>query len=151
MAAASRRTKIYLATEVISMIQGSSPIDAKHTVRRTYPMMMIGPSPDHVKVLEHDEFLKLNGSYFISIRPGKKAGDPTVHDLRALQFSSEGKVHFIAWEALPQRVQVPNEPIAWIRMFPCTLPIKERKFQDLQSMEHVRPVKCHHFFDNLPH
>ncbi|KAK9540224.1 hypothetical protein VZT92_002690 [Zoarces viviparus] len=98
------------------------------------------------------------GSYFISIRPGKKAGDPTVHHLRALQFSSESKVHFklsfsenSAWEALLQRAQVPNEPIAWIRMFPCALPIEERKFQDLQSMKHVMPIECHHFFDNLPH
>ena len=118
----------------------------------------ISPSPYHVKVLKHDEFLKMNGSYFISIRPGKKAGDPTVHHLRALQFSSECEVHFklsfsedSAWEALPQRVQVPNEPISWIRMFPCALSIKEREFQDLQSMKHVMPVECHHFFDNLPH
>ena len=49
----------------------------------------IRPSPYHVKV--HEEFLKINGSYFISLRPGKKAGDPTVHHLRALQLSSEGK------------------------------------------------------------
>ena len=54
----------------------------------------IRQSPYHVKVLKHDEFLSLNDSYFLSIRPGKKAGDPTVHDLRALQFSSDGKVHF---------------------------------------------------------
>ena len=118
----------------------------------------IRPSPYHVKVLKHDEFLSMNDSYFLSIRPGKKAGDPTVHDLRALQFSSDGKVHFklsfsenTAWEALPQRIQVPKEPMAWIRVFPCALPIKERKFQDLQSMKHVMPIECHPFFDNLPH
>lgn len=118
----------------------------------------IQPKPYHVKMVKHDEILKLNGSYLLSIRPGKKAGDPTVHDLRALQFSSDGKVHYklsfsenSVWEALPQRVQVPNESMAWIRMFPCALPIKERKFQDLQSMKQVMPPECHHFFDNLPH
>ncbi|KAL7385043.1 hypothetical protein ABVT39_014197 [Epinephelus coioides] len=118
----------------------------------------IRPSPYHVKVLKHFEFLKMNGSYFTSIRPGRKAGDPTVHHLRALQFSSEGNIHFklsfsedSVWEELPQRVQVPNEPIAWIRMFPSALPIKERKFQDLQSMKHIMPIECHHYFDNLPH
>lgn len=118
----------------------------------------IRPSPYYVKALKHDEFLKLNGSYFFSIRPDKKVGDPTVHDLRALQFSSEGKVHFklsfsedSVWEELPQRVQVPNGPMAWISLFPCALPIKERKFQDLQSMKPIMPVECHHFFDNLPH
>lgn len=50
----------------------------------------IRPKPYHVKMVKHDEILKLNGSYLLSIRPGKKAGDPTVHDLRALQFSSDG-------------------------------------------------------------
>lgn len=117
----------------------------------------IRPSPYHVKVLKHDEFLKLNASHFLSIRPGKKAGDLTVHDLRALQFSSEGKVHFklsfseaSVWEELPQRVQAPNGPMAWIRL-PCALPIQERKFQDLQSMKPIMPAECHHFFDNLPH
>ncbi|KAL3045392.1 hypothetical protein OYC64_013627 [Pagothenia borchgrevinki] len=118
----------------------------------------IRPSPYHVKMVKHDEFLKMNGSHFLSIRPGKKVGDPTVHYLRALQFRSDGKVNYklsflenSAWEALPQRFQVPNRPIAWIRMFPHALPIKERKFQDLQSMKHVMPVECHQFFDNLPH
>ncbi len=118
----------------------------------------IRPSPYHVKIVKHDEFMKLNGSYFLSIRPGKKAGDPTVRDLQALQVSSDGKVHYelsfsenSALEALPQRVQVPNELMAWIRMFPCALPIKERKFQNLQSMKHAMPVECHHFFQNLPH
>ncbi|KAM3602808.1 uncharacterized protein V6R79_011236 [Siganus canaliculatus] len=118
----------------------------------------IRPSPYHVKVLKHDEFLKLNGSYFFSIRPGKKAGDPTVHDLRALQFRSDGKVHFklsfseaSVWEELPQRMQVSNGPMAWIRLFQCALPIKERKFLDLQSMKPIMPVECHHFFGNLPH
>lgn len=54
----------------------------------------IRPSPYHVKLLKHGEFQKMNGSYFTSIRPGKKPGDPTVHQLQALQFSSVGKVHF---------------------------------------------------------
>lgn len=46
---------------------------------------------------------------------------------------------------------MPNEPMKRIRMFPQALPIKDKKFQDLQSMKHVIPVECHHFFDNLPH
>lgn len=36
-------------------------------------------------LVKHDEIMKHNGSYFSSIKPGKKAGDPTVHDLPALQ------------------------------------------------------------------
>lgn len=47
--------------------------------------------PYHVKVLKHDVFLKLNGSYFISIRPGNKAGDPTVHDLRLFSLAVKAR------------------------------------------------------------
>lgn len=60
----------------------------------------IRQSPYHVKVLKHDECLKINGSYFF-------------------QFSSECKVHFklsfseaSVWEEFPQRVQVLNRPMA---------------------------------------
>lgn len=55
------------------------------------------------------------------------------------QFISEGKVHFklsfsvdSVLEELPQRVQMPNEPIAWIRMFPCVLPIKKSSMTSSQ-------------------
>jgi len=36
----------------------------------------IRPSPYRVKMLKHDDFLKINGSYFNSIRPGKKVQEP---------------------------------------------------------------------------
>ncbi|CAJ1066357.1 hypothetical protein CCH79_00021112%2C partial [Xyrichtys novacula] len=66
------------------------------------------PKPYQVKVVQHDEIIKLIGSYFSSIRPGKKAGDPTVHHLQALQFSPDDKVQYklsfsenSEWDALP--------------------------------------------------
>lgn len=51
----------------------------------------IRSSPYYVKVLKHSEFLKLNGSYFFSIRPGKKVGDPTVHDLRVFSLAVKAR------------------------------------------------------------
>ena len=73
------------------------------------------PSPYIVKEVSHDEVLKLDGSYLSSIRPGKKAGDPTVYDLRALEFKSTGAINYkldfsenSRWEQLPQRINCPK-------------------------------------------
>ncbi|KAK1794509.1 hypothetical protein P4O66_010759 [Electrophorus voltai] len=80
------------------------------------------PSRAESSVLKHEDSLTMVASSLEqehvdlnsakSITPGKQTGDPTVHDLRALQFSSEGKVHFKlffseeVWEDLPQRIQL---------------------------------------------
>ena len=115
------------------------------------------PSPYHVKQIKHSDFMKMHGSYFSSIRPGKKTGDPTVHDLRALMYKSNGEVQYklsfskeTAWQNLPHRVQVLKE-VKWLPMFDAALPIKARKYKDLQSMKHIIPAECHPFFDLLPY
>ena len=45
----------------------------------------IRPSPYHVSQVYHHDMMKLSGSYVSSIRPGKRAGAPTVHNLNALE------------------------------------------------------------------
>ena len=50
------------------------------------------PTPYNVKPMNFADFKKLNGIYITSIRPGKKSGDPTVHDLRALEYNPDGQV-----------------------------------------------------------
>ncbi|ESO97056.1 hypothetical protein LOTGIDRAFT_174663 [Lottia gigantea] len=61
----------------------------------------IVPHPYNVKYISHDffgEYKKLN--YYSSIRPGTKAGDPVVNDIRVLKYSPETdsriqyKLHF---------------------------------------------------------
>ena len=42
-------------------------------------------------------------------------------------------------------------PVEWEEILPRAIPIKKRKFDDLQSIKHVMPAECHDFFDNLPH
>ena len=73
------------------------------------------PSPYVLKQVLHDEVLRLNGSYLSSIRPGKKTRDPTVYDLRALEFQSNGTINYklelsenASWKQLPQRIAVPK-------------------------------------------
>ena len=117
----------------------------------------VKPAPYHVAEVKHDEVLKMSASYFSSIRPGKKIGDPKVHDLRAIQYTDDGKVYFKLsfsdkeWSLIPQRQQITAVEVEWEKMFSRLIPIKKRKFDDLQSMKHVMPAECHNFFDNLPH
>lgn len=129
---------------------------------RDYVVIMetarMSPAPYIVRPLDHTYFKKLSGSYLPSIRPGKKAGDPTVHMLRGLKYEGNGKVHYTlkfepgySWNQLPQRVAIPSRPFTWEVMFQDRLPIKERKYADLQSMKHILPVFSHPFFDDLPH
>lgn len=114
------------------------------------------PSPYKVTQLYHNDFMKLSGAYVTNIRPGKKVGDPTVHDLRALQYLADGQIRFKLdfesdWENLPQRISIPEEPFQWVPLFPAQLPITLRKFNDLQAMKAVLPKVAHQYYDNLPH
>ena len=54
----------------------------------------IKPSPYIVKQMKHQDFMKMDCAHFTSIRPGKKTGDPVVHDLRGLKYHSDGKVQY---------------------------------------------------------
>ena len=127
---------------------------------RDYAVIMASartrPFPYQVDQVYHQDFMKLSGSYVISIIPGKKAGDPTVHELRALEYQSSGKINFklnflddTEWKALPVRIQIPNERFEWVRVFSTRQPIKLRKFNDLQSLKSIMPPCT--FFDSLPH
>lgn len=89
----------------------------------------INPSPYIVTQLYHNEFRKLSGAYITNIRPGKKAGDPTVHDLRALQYLADGRMRYKLefesdWEDLPHRVSIPDKDLFnWVPLFPsCPSP-----------------------------
>lgn len=118
----------------------------------------IQPSPYKVTQVYHTDFLKMTGGYLTSIRPGKKVGDPTVHQLRALEYNLDGQIRYklefspeSQWEILPQRIRIPEDPFGWVRLFDRSKPITHRKFNDLQAMKHVLPQHCHHYFDSLPH
>ncbi|KAJ4938556.1 hypothetical protein JOQ06_003169 [Pogonophryne albipinna] len=114
------------------------------------------PSPYKVTQLYHSDFMKLSGAYVTKIRPGRKVGDPTVHDLRALQYLADGRIRHKLdfesdWEDLPQRLSIPKEPVHWVPLFPAQLPITLRKYNDLQAKKPVLPRVAHQYYDNLPH
>lgn len=74
---------------------------------------------------------------FDSIRPGKRAGDPTVNDIRPLQYK-DGEIHYKLrhpdeWQKLPQRVRVNNNSLESLYSEPRK--IDSTKFENLQSLK----------------
>ena len=61
------------------------------------------PMPYHVEHLKHDFFKKgFQDMYVSSIRPGKKSGDPTIHDLRVIRYSEDGICYQTSFQEEPQ-------------------------------------------------
>ena len=104
----------------------------------------VRPAPYYVAEVKHDEVLKMSVSYFSSIRPEKKIGDPKVHDLRAIQYTDDGKVYFkLSFSdkersLMPQRQQITAVKVVCEYMFSRPIPII-KKVDDLHSMKHVMP------------
>ena len=75
----------------------------------------------------------MSAPYFSSIRPGKKNGDPKVHDLRAIQYTDDGKVCFKLsfsdkeWSLMPQRQQITAVEVECENMCSRSIPIKKKK------------------------
>lgn len=72
----------------------------------------IKPRPFIVTVLDHKYFKKFSSMKApISLRPGSKPGDPTVTNIRAIQYSPDGSVRVKVYsnscefEELPRRIK----------------------------------------------
>lgn len=112
-------------------------------------------NPFKVKYITHDFFIDFaDVACYDSIRPGKKEGDPQVHDLSALKYSPCGSISYKLsfdqdWEILPQRRrQVETGPK---QLHGSSLKIKQSKFKHLQELKPFIPRDYHSFYDNLPH
>lgn len=118
------------------------------------------PSPYSVHYLNHKFFKNFDGHLFYSsIRPGRGVGDARVQDIRALRYLPERKLQYKLsfsddWQDIPQRV---NKLIksTFLECFPDIyirrLPIKKRKFEDLQDLKSILEPDYHAFYDELPH
>lgn len=116
------------------------------------------PRPYDVQYLNHayfKNFSKIN--FFNSIRPGRKTGDPTVQDIRALKYNSDGSIeykirHSDEFQILPVRFNrkcsiVPMEQLP--RLYQGKLKIKREKFEHLQSLKSTMEPDYHLFYDSL--
>jgi len=114
--------------------------------------------PYQVQYLEYSFFRKYSDlSYYSTIRPGTKVGDPVVTDIRAIHYSPRGEITIkLMFEEefmeLPRRARgagvVGEEPP---QLHSGPLPIKRSKFQHLMELKAVIPSDFHAFFDSLPH
>ena len=112
--------------------------------------------PYHVHSINFDFFKNYDSlpSNFSSIRPGKKAGDPVVTDIRAFLYKPSGEVlyklrHPDDWTLLPCRRRVVNctPPV----LYTASIAISADKYKHLQELKVVIPPEYHEFYDQLKH
>jgi len=113
------------------------------------------PTPYNVTQIHYDSIKDgFQDTYVTTIRPGKKAGDPTVHQLRVLKYTAEGIEYKLSFDdeymPLSRRHRLPSSPVLTQR-YNAKLPISKRKYDDLHDLKHVIPADVHPFFDSLPH
>ena len=112
--------------------------------------------PFEVIEMNYNDVLDFSSvSYVQSIRPGKKAGEPQVHNLRAIKYLPQGEIHFKTnhvddYKPLPQRVKLGANPYEMTKLFATCLQIKKTKFQHLQQLKSVMPPVYHDFYNSLP-
>lgn len=90
-----------------------------------------------------------------SIRPGRRAGDPQVVDLRAIKYNPDLTISFKInfddeWRELPQRPKLRSET-NYHQLYSARLPIQSSKFNHLQQLKEVLPSDCHSYYDSLPY
>ncbi|KAK4887244.1 hypothetical protein RN001_003515 [Aquatica leii] len=88
-------------------------------------------------------------------QPGRKTGDPTVNDIRVLEYLPEGQIKYKipfdnVYTDLPIRPTA-VQPVVFPRLFKERLLIKNTKFDHLQQLKPVIPSDCRTFYDKLPH
>lgn len=87
---------------------------------------------------------------------GKKAGDPTVNNLRALGYDSSGAIYYKInikndYQVLPQRIAQKFEVVEPPQLHLQRIKISKKKYQHLQQLKHLLPGDCHYFYDNIPY
>lgn len=116
------------------------------------------PKPYFVKYLDHTFFKDYSKVNLIkSIRPGYKVGDPTVNNLRALKYNSDGKIEFKIkhsdeYQPMPTRLKSTTSAAVTIAsLYKEPLKIKKEKFEHLMFLKTSIEKDYHAFYDNLRH
>ncbi|XP_069673203.1 uncharacterized protein [Periplaneta americana] len=115
------------------------------------------PTLYRVKHLEYSFFRNYADKRFWiydSIRPGRGTNDPTVTDLRAIQYRPDGTIFFKFrftedWQEMPRRPRKQSTEVTYKQLYSQPLRIKKSKWNDLQQLKSVLPKDCHAFYDNI--
>lgn len=96
---------------------------------------------------------------YSSNRPRRGVGDARVRDIRALKYLPSKKLQYKLsfsddWQDIPQRFNRLIKSTS-LECFPDLdarrLPIKKRKFNNLQDLKLILEQDYHAFYDELPH
>ncbi|XP_041359493.1 uncharacterized protein LOC121375878 isoform X1 [Gigantopelta aegis] len=129
-------------------------IDVLHSARPRQPYT--------VKYLSYDFFKDHRHPWmYNSIRPGSKAGDPVVTDIRVLKYTPDGTIQYKLqytdeFRDLPRRSR---SRLSIEGIQECTVqqllsgpvPISGTKYNHLQELKSVIPQDYHLFYDSLAH
>ncbi|XP_047036028.1 uncharacterized protein LOC124641835 [Helicoverpa zea] len=113
--------------------------------------------PYVVNYLDHSIFRKFSSMpYLNSIRPGKKAGEATVFDLRCIEYRTDGTIYIKQefseeFEQLRRKIKKPRDSDSMPRLYDARIPIPRTKYIHLQELKEVLPQDVHLFYDSLPH
>ncbi|KAF4525377.1 hypothetical protein B566_EDAN013228 [Ephemera danica] len=116
---------------------------------------MKGNTAYEVEMVTFDTFFNFEKvNFYSSIRPGHKAGDPTVTNLRALKYTPDGLIQYKLrfsddWQDMPHKVENPRNIIS--RKYQGRIPISASKYSDMLKLKSFVPEKYHELYDTLPH
>lgn len=117
--------------------------------RSTNPYEAINVDHEFVK-----DYARPENMLYKSIRPGRKAGDPQVVDIRVIKYNTmtiEVKLGFDEeWIPLPHRPRLLASEAIYPQLHPTKIPITVTKYNHLQQLKAVLPKDCHNFYDTLP-
>lgn len=110
--------------------------------------------PYHVHHVDYNFFKNYENDVCLpSIRPGKKAGDPTVNDIRALLYKNGSIFYKLRqpdeWKILPQRLRAYNSTFVVTQLYNEPRKIDKTKYDSLQSLKPFMHRDYHAFYDNL--
>lgn len=119
----------------------------------------IKPFPYETCMLHYNFFLNYADPQlwrYSSIRPGRKAGDPKVTDIKAIAYLPDGLIRVkldynSEWMELPQRPKRLPVIEHYESLHTKQLPIHESKFKHLQELKTLLPADCQSFYDSLPY
>ena len=86
----------------------------------------------------------------------KKKFDPTVNDLKCLQYTTEGLIYYKTgyhqenYESLPNRPNCSVKPFKKQKLYERRIPISKKKFDHLQELTQVLPAEVKKFYDDIP-
>lgn len=119
----------------------------------------LNPKPYETKILDYSFFKNFAHSKnlrYSSIRPGKKASDPVVTDIKCIKYSPKGTIQIMLdydqdFIDLPVRAKTLPPILEYPQLHKEPCKIKLEKWKHLQDLKTVLPKDTHGFYDSLLH